>query len=151
AVDAENDPTLRQDTGVAHFKSAVIAARLGAVDEAIKEYKSAQQIFSELAKTDPQATEPQAQLALPHNNLGLLYAARSNADLARQEYIHAIETQKALVRDHADDPEFAGQLAESEANLGLMLDQTGDANGAGQALQAAIDVLRPLSDAQKGQ
>src|SRR5262245_43797583 len=97
AVDAKNDPALRRQTALAHFRSAAIAARLGAVDEAIKEYKSAQKLFTDLAKVDPKATDPRAQLALAHNNLGLIYASRADADRARQEYIRAIEIQKSLV------------------------------------------------------
>jgi serine/threonine protein kinase/tetratricopeptide (TPR) repeat protein len=151
ALDAKSNPALRRETALAHFRSAAIAARLGAVDEAIKEYKSAQQLFSELVKADAEATDSRAQLALAHNNLGLIYASRADAEGSRQEYIRAIEIQKALVRSDADNPTFAGQLSESEANLGLLLDQAGDASGAAQALEAAIKVLRPLSDPQKGQ
>ena len=98
AVDAGNDPALRQETAVAHFKSAVIAARLGAVSDAIKEYESSQQVFEQLIHTEPTRVEPRAQLALSHNNLGLLYAARSEAERARQEYLKAIEIQKRLVQ-----------------------------------------------------
>jgi serine/threonine protein kinase len=151
AADAGNDPALRQETAVAHFKSAVIAARLGAVNDAIKEYESSQHAFEELVHAEPTRVEPRAQLALSHNNLGLLFAARSNADRARQEYVKAIEIQKALVQEHADDPAVAGQLAESEANLGLLLDQAGDSKGAEQSLRAAIQVLRPLADANSSQ
>ncbi len=47
AQDAGNDPNLRQETALAHFRSAVIAAKLGAVDDAIREYKAAQQLLQE--------------------------------------------------------------------------------------------------------
>ena len=80
AVDAGNDPALRHETALAHFKSAVIAARLGAVGDAIKEYESSQRVFEELVHDEPTRIEPKAQLALAHNNLGLLYAARSEAE-----------------------------------------------------------------------
>ena len=136
---------------LAHFKSAAIAARLGAVNDAIKEYESSQQVFEELIHADPTRLEPRAQLALSHNNLGLLYAGRSEADRARAEYLKAIEIQKRLVQEHADDPIVAGQLAESEANLGLLLDQAGESKGAEQSLRAAIQVLRPLADANSNQ
>ena len=129
-------PGLRQETALAHFKSAVIAARLGAVNDAIKEYESSQHVFEELVRTEPTRVEPRAQLALAHNNLGLLYAARSETDRARQEYLKAIEIQKRLVQEHADDPVVAGQLAESEANLGMLLDQSGDTKGAEQSLRS---------------
>ncbi len=146
AADAGNDPALRLETAQTHFKSAVLAARLGAVNDAIKEYESSQKNLSELVAADPVSVEPLAQLALTHNNLGLLYASRSNTKRARQEYAKAIEIQQNLVRDHSDDPVLAGQLAESEANLGLLLDQTGSTQAAEQSLRAAINILRPLAD-----
>ena len=146
AADAGNDPALRLETAIAHFKSAVLAARLGAVNDAINEYESSRKGLAELVASDPKAVEPRAQLALAHNNLGLLYATRSDTKQARQEYAKAIEIQEGLVRDHADDPLLASQLAESEANLGLLLHQIGSAQAAEQSLRAAINVLRPLSD-----
>jgi serine/threonine protein kinase len=151
AIDAGNDPALRQETALAHFKSATIAARLGAVNDAIKEYESSQKGLAKLVRAEPTRTEPRAQLALSHNNLGLLYAARSETNEARHEYAKAIEIQKGLVQEHTDDSVLAGQLAESEANLGLLLDQLGDTKGAEQSLRAAIDVMRPIADAQTGQ
>jgi serine/threonine protein kinase/tetratricopeptide (TPR) repeat protein len=151
AADAGSDPALRQETALAHFKSAVIAARLGAVSDAIKEYESSQRVFEQLVSADPTRVEPPAQLALAHNNLGLLYAARSQTERARQEYLKAIEIQKRLVQEHAQNQVVAGQLAESEANLGLLLDQFGDTKGAEQSLRAAIQVLRPLADSKANQ
>lgn len=148
AIDAGSDPALRQETALAHFKSAVIAARLGAVGDAIKEYESSQHVFEQLVRDEPARVEAHAQLALAHNNLGLLYAARSETDRARQEYLKAIEIQKQLVQQHTDNHIVAGQLAESEANLGLLLDQSGDTKGAEQSLRAAIQTLRPLADSQ---
>ena len=46
---------------------------------------------------------------------------------------------------------FTVQLAESQANLGLLLDQLGDSHGAEQALRAAVKVLRPLADSKLSQ
>jgi tetratricopeptide (TPR) repeat protein len=63
----------------------------------------------------------------------------------------AISAQQRLVGDHHDDTAFAGQLAESEANLGLLLDQAGDSKGAEEALNAAIAELRELAARPEGQ
>jgi len=150
ALDAGNDPQLRKETALAHFRSAVIAAKLGAVDDAIAEYKSAQALLQDLIAADPGDAEAEAQLALSHNNLGLLYAGRSDLKSARAEYNAAIVAQQRLVSKHRDDAMFASQLAESEANLGLLLDQSGDGNGAEEALRASIAELRELATGPAG-
>jgi hypothetical protein len=151
ALEAGSDPQLRKETALAHFRSAVIAAKLGAVDEAIREYKSAQSQLRELIEADPHDTESQAQLALSHNNLGLLYGGRSDLKSGRVEYEAAISAQRRLVGEHRDDSRFASQLAETEANLGLLLDQSGDGSGAEEALRAAISELRELATRPIGQ
>jgi tetratricopeptide (TPR) repeat protein len=150
ARDAGNDPQLRQETALAHFKSAVIAARLGAVTDSINEYKTAQQLLVELAAAEPHRIEPRAQLAIAHNNLGLVYATRSETDAARREYAAAASIQQRLVQERPHDPMLASGLAESQANLGLLLDQLGDRQAAEKLLHGAVDVLRPLADAPSG-
>ena len=46
--------------------------------------------------------------------------------------------------EHPDDPEFAAQLADTESNLGLLLDSTGDTALAEASLEDALRLLRPL-------
>ncbi len=148
AQDAGNDPNLRQETALAHFRSAVIAAKLGAVDDAIREYKAAQQLLQETLGANGTGVDLRGQLALSHNNLGLLYAGRSDWKSARSEYESAIAIQTELVAKQRDDAALASQLAESQANLGLLLDQVGDAAGAERSLRSAVAVLRGVFDAQ---
>lgn len=146
AEDARNDPALKSETAVAHFKSAVVAARLGAVDEAIKEYLAAQKGFAELIAARPQDVSARSQLALAHNNLGLLYAERHDSAHARAEYNAAIRIQSELLEEHAADAAFVDQLAESEANLGMLLDQLGESDGAERQLRKAVERLQRLAE-----
>ncbi len=69
-AEAGDDPQLRHELALAHFKSGVIAAKLGAVTDAMAEYQQAQQLLSKLAATAADSDEPRAQLAVTHNNLG---------------------------------------------------------------------------------
>jgi serine/threonine protein kinase/Flp pilus assembly protein TadD len=144
-AEAGNDSQLRHELALAHFKSGMITAKLGAPAEAIKEYQTAQQLLTELASKQPTQTEAPAQLALTHNNLGLLLAARGDVEKARDQYNRAIAVQQRLVHEHAADPVFAGQLAESQANLGMLLDQIGNAAEAEASLGTAAALLRPLA------
>jgi serine/threonine protein kinase/tetratricopeptide (TPR) repeat protein len=148
--EAGDDRQLRHETALAHFKSADIAAKLGAIDDAIKEYDTARKSLAILAETDSTQSGAQAQLALVHNNLGLLFAARGETVRARKEYEDAITLQRHLLSKQPKDPGVISQLAESQANLGLLLDQLGDARGAEQSLRGAVAVLEPLSDSKLG-
>ena len=130
---AGHDPQFRHELALAHFKSGVIAGRLGFATDAIREYQAAQTLLAELVKSEPNAGQTSAQLAVTHNNLALLLAGRGDVDAARRNYTAAINIQKRLAEQHADEPVFAGQLAESQANLGMLLDQVGDAASAERA------------------
>jgi serine/threonine protein kinase len=150
-AEAGDDPTLRHELALAHFKSGVIAAKLGAGTEAIGEYEEAKQLLGELVKSEKASEESQAQLAVTHNNLALLLAARGDVPAARDHYASAIAIQRRLVDGHADDPVYVSQLAESQANLGMLLDQTGDTVSAERALRSAVNVLRPLAELRPGE
>jgi len=117
ANDAGDDRELRQETALAHFKSAGIAAKLGAIDDAIKEYKTSQDLLAKLVERESDSRGAQEQLALIHNNLGLLFAARSDTARARKEYDDAISLQRGLLAKDPKDAALIGQLAESHAHL----------------------------------
>lgn len=146
AIDAGRDPELQHDNAVAHFKSAVAAAKLGAVADAIQEYQTAQDLLEQLLGEQPHSAATSAQLAVAHNNLGLLYAARGEAELARKEYEAAVAIQQRLLFEHADDVQLASAFAEYQANLGMLLDQMGDSSGAAKNLNSAVGVLRPIAN-----
>jgi serine/threonine protein kinase/tetratricopeptide (TPR) repeat protein len=149
--DAGDDPKLRHELALAHFKSGVIGAKLGATGDAIKEYRAAQKLFGDLVANDVSSADAVSQLALAHNNLALLLAGAGKVDQARGEYKSAIAIQKGLVSKHPADTNFASQLAESHANLGMLLDQVGDMRAAEKALEAAVGVLRPLAESLPGE
>jgi tetratricopeptide (TPR) repeat protein len=144
AAEAGADPQLRRELAVAHFKSGMLAAKLGAARDALAEYQAAQSLFEALAQPPAATAESRSQLAMTHNNLGLLLAAQGDVEAARERYARAIALQRRLVEQHPSQPEFASQLAETQANLGMLLDQMGHQQRAEQALRLAVDVLRPL-------
>jgi len=145
-AEAAGDPALRHDLAIAHFKSGVLVARLGAVADAVAEYQAAQQILSELAAANPTSAELESQLALAHNNLGLLLAARGDAPAARAEYEKAIRIKRRLADAHPMEGSYASQLAESQANLGMLLSELGEGPQAEVALRSAVENLRPLAE-----
>jgi serine/threonine protein kinase len=146
--EAGDDPRLRHETALAHFKSGAIASKLGATADAIAEYRAAEQLLAQLAAVEPNNKEVLSQIAVTNNNLGLLLAARGETDAARKCHESAIVIQQRLLDEHPGDAHFADQAAESHANLGMLLDQLGDAEGAERSLQAAIELLRSIAVSQ---
>jgi tetratricopeptide (TPR) repeat protein len=146
--DAGHDPQFRRELALAHFKSGVIAGKLGFAKEAIREYQAAEVLLAELANSDPEKGQTSAHLAVTHNNLALLLVGRGDINAARKHYAAAIRIQRQLVEKHGDQPAYAGQLAESEANFGMLLDQAGDSAAAEQALRTAVNLLRPLAESR---
>jgi serine/threonine protein kinase/tetratricopeptide (TPR) repeat protein len=147
-AEAGDDPQLQHELALAHINSGAIAAKLGATDDAISEYRSAQALLADRSQTDSPATEALSLLAISHNNLGLVLAGAGHPDQAHHEYAAAIKINTRLARSQPANVEFVSQLAESQANLGMLLDQTGDARQAEKMLRAAVEVLRPMSDAE---
>jgi len=145
-AEATGDPWLRHDLAIAHFKSGVLAARLGATAEAIAEYQAAQQILAALIAANPADTELESQLALAHNNLGPLLAARGETSAARAEYETSIRIKRRLAESHPVESSFPSQLAESQANLGMLLSELGQGPQAEVALRSAVENLRPLAE-----
>lgn len=145
---AGNDPQLRHELALAHFKCGVIASRLGAPSEALAEYKEAERLLRQLSAANPAVARYRSELAVTHNNLGLLRIAGGDPDAARDHYATAIGLQQRLVQESGNES-FVTQLAESQANLGMLLDRLGDPQGAVNSLKAAVDSLRRLANSDQ--
>jgi eukaryotic-like serine/threonine-protein kinase len=143
-----SDPTLQHELALAHFKSGVIAAKLGDPAQAVSEYQDAQKLLAALGADKPQDAELAGQLALVSNNLAILAADRGDADAARGQYEQAIAMQRRLVAENPGEPSFASQLAQSVANLGMLEDGLGHQEAAERALAEAVALLRPVTESE---
>lgn len=138
------DPGLQHELALAYFKSGVIEAKLGSSDKAVADYTAAQSLLETLVDDDPKNDKLRSQLALTHNNLAILAAARRDYVEARNRYEQAILMQRQLTSDHHGNADYAAQLAESQSNFGMLLDAEEDPMGAEAALAEAVSLLRPL-------
>jgi serine/threonine protein kinase len=143
---AEEDPQLQHEAAIAHFKSGVIAAKLGDADQATAHYHRAENILATLHEAQAGNALLESQLALVQNNLAILAAARGDAATARHRYAEAIAIGAGLVARNADNPQFAAQLAESQSNLAMLYDADGKVLAAERLLREAVALLRPLVD-----
>lgn len=146
-TEAGDDPQLKQEIALAHFKTAAIATKLGATKDAIGEYRTAIGLLTQLAESRPRDAAVSSQLAVTYNNLALLLAGRGELDDARKYYDAAIAIQRRLLRQHPKDGAYVDQLAESHANLGMLRHQQGDSDEAERSLRASIDLLRSITAA----
>jgi serine/threonine protein kinase/tetratricopeptide (TPR) repeat protein len=143
---AASDPSLRHELALAHFKSGLIAAKLGDPAQAVSEYQESQRLLAALAADKPQDAELAGQLALASNNLAILAADRGDADAARRQYERAIAMQRRLVAENPGERSFASQLAQSVANMGMLEDSLGHQEAAERALEESVALLRPIAD-----
>jgi serine/threonine protein kinase len=146
---AANDPTLRHELALAHFKSGVIAAKLGDSDQAASEYREAAKLLAALAEANHNDPELAGQLALVNNNLAMISADHGDLAGARDQYARAIAVQRRLAGELHDNPAYTAELAESVANQGMLEHQQGDQVAAEQALSEAVALLRPIASGEK--
>src|SRR5262249_16727616 len=114
----------------------------------IGEYRAAIDLFSQLVEADPGNEGVSSQLAVTHNNLGLLLAARGETAEARKQHDAAIDIQQRLLRGHPGKASPLDHLGESQANVGMLLEQLGDSRSAERNLRAAIDLLTAIQTPQ---
>jgi tetratricopeptide (TPR) repeat protein len=76
--------------------------------------------------------------------LGLLLASRGETSEARKQHNAAIDIQQRILREHPGDVSHIDHLAESQANLGMLLEQLGDNRGAERYLRSAVELLTSI-------
>jgi tetratricopeptide (TPR) repeat protein len=144
---AGDDPSLQHELALAHFKSGVIAAKLGDSSAATGEYDEARQLLGTLAASKPHDAEITSQLALVDNNLAIITADR-DVEGARKLYEQAIAMQRRLVAEYPNESAFASQLAESVANLGMLDDGQGRQQDAERRLSESVSIMRSIADGE---
>jgi hypothetical protein len=143
---AQHDPQLRDELALAHYKSGVLAARLGRPEQADIAYRRAKTLLTTIVRERRGDIEARSRLALAHNNLGLLLVDQNKLAAARKEYEQAIALGEKLVKLAVGRTELVNHLSEAEANHGMLLFRLGQDEHARQAISKAIARLQPLVD-----
>ena len=94
---AANDPSLRHELALAHFKSGVIAAKLGDAAQAATEYKMRKNCSRSWRPLSRRMPRSLGSWRWCYNNLAILAADRGDVDGARKQYDQAIGMQRRLV------------------------------------------------------
>ena len=140
----QDDPTLRMEQAMTHFKAAEIASQLGDASRALRQYEAARDVFAALAHEDHASVEHRSHLGLCYNNLGLVLMGSGRTDDAQRAFQQAGQVLTGLDRDDPRNPLHAWRLALVHTNTGLLYGQAGAVEQADACYRGAIDVLERL-------
>lgn len=141
---SQDDPALRAEQALTHFKAAEIASQLGDSRRAISQYSAARDVFAALVQEDAAATEHRSRLALCHNNLGLVLAGSGRTDEAERAFRDAEELAAALWHAEPGDSAHGWRLALVHTNTGLLHSHRGQGEKAAACYDRAIALLETL-------
>jgi serine/threonine protein kinase len=145
ALQAADDPSLRDQFTEAHLKIASVTSAIGASQEAIDAYRRGQKLLEQQLTSAPGHEELLRRLGVVHNNLALVLADAQLLDDARTECLRAIEIYRNLQAHSPDDYDLGTQIAEIQGNLGTIASRQGDIPEARAAVEQAIATLIRLS------
>ena len=150
-MQSAEDPSLRGDLAVTHFKAGQLIEQFGLAEEALDSYEKAKSEFAQLAVDDPTDVSHRRNLALCYNNIALLDNGRGHRNAARKAFDKAIQIQQELVAEEPAQGQYQSDLALSYANLALLEERTGAEAEAETSFQLAIDMQRRLVEKYPGQ
>ena len=142
---AGDDPALRSDLAITHFKAATITEQIGDKNKARAAYEDARRMFARLAADRPEVPTYRGDLALCYNNLGLLSSGSGDTAQADSAYRKAIEIQEKLIAEFPDRARFHAELALSHSNLGLLAHETDRIAAADDSYRMAIAIQEKLA------
>ncbi len=141
---AGEDPTLQADLAVTYAKQAAVSEQLEDKPKALAAYRQAAKTFQDLAARHPLDSKYRADLALCHNNIGLLLNATGKPTEAEEAYRRALEIQKQLAAENPDSARFQSDLALTYGNLGLLASSVNRLSAAEEAYSDAIRIQEQL-------
>jgi eukaryotic-like serine/threonine-protein kinase len=128
------------------FRVALLWHKLGERDAARKGYEAARDLSKSLVSRHPDVPEYQLNLALDHNQLGILLRGLGEGDTARKEYKAALDLLKPLKTRFSDAPVYQHDLGRTHNNLGVLLNDLGERDAARKEFEAARDLQKPLTE-----
>ena len=145
AIEAANDPSLREDLAITYGKIGSLQRELAAHDEAIDALSASEQLFAKLAQAEPQSLRRQLDWSTSQSNLGLALEHAGRLEEATRYFTQAINRQRNLLSD-ATAPGISVRLAMTLNNLGLLLARVDAIADSRTAYNEALSLLDAIDD-----
>ncbi|MBN2474358.1 MAG: serine/threonine protein kinase [Pirellulales bacterium] len=136
---------LRDRVALTELKAGRINELLGDTEAALAAYQRAGNILGGLAEKVPENDQYRADLAICHNNMGLLRGRLHQAIPAKTALQTAISIQEKLVEKHPENAEFQSDLAQSYGNLGQLLAEADQAAEADRMYAKSAGILQAVA------
>jgi serine/threonine protein kinase/Tfp pilus assembly protein PilF len=143
-----SQPAPRRDLARCLNNWALLLGRAGKTDAAEREFLNALRLQTQLiaeGNHDDDESDPLYDLALTHNNLGLLYSQTERTKEAQDAFDRALDLQTKLVENQPDDRGRLASLAATYNNLSY-LQRANDVEAARRANQRAVGILEKLHE-----
>lgn len=149
---AQREPATSQRLYLAGFVRSLIGEVLedrGDLDGALTEYRLQLAAAERRVELDP-ASSAQRDLAMAHNHLGGIAAARGDLVGARASYQRSLDIRTALLAAEPNKARWRRDLAICQERMGDVLERSGDAKGALELFESMLATRRSLADNSPG-
>jgi tetratricopeptide (TPR) repeat protein len=110
------------------YRGRASVRRVTRFPDSFKDYQEAEKLFRQLCEQFPNKPDYRKDLAQTLNNRGIAHSQKAGqeaeVEAARQDYLAAIDLQKALVAENRAEPSYEADLARSYINLGELVSRT---------------------------
>src|SRR5262249_55577780 len=134
----------QRDLALSYDRAGDVLVAQGSPQEALKSFGDSLAIADRLAKADPGNAGLQRDLAASHERIGDIYARQNQTAEAIAAFERALDSYRVLIARNPDDIQSRLSTAAPLARIGVLRGTDGRAH-----LQEALDVLKPLSDADR--
>jgi tetratricopeptide (TPR) repeat protein len=140
-----DDERSRARHAQAAARVGMIESRLGRKEESAAANRIARDGFASLAAEFPAVPAYRRDLALSHNNLGLLLADLGQRAAAEEQVRKALAIREKLAAEFPAVPDYRQHLAGSHGNLGLLLAGLGQGAAAQEQYRQALAIFEKLA------
>jgi serine/threonine protein kinase/gas vesicle protein len=145
AGDKADDEQSRARTAEAASRVGVIEHLLGRAVESAAAFALARDGYAKLAADFPAVPRYRQELALSHDELGLMLTNLEKRPEAEQEYRQALALLEKLAAEFPAVPQYRQHLAKSHTNLGNLLHHLGKWAQAEQQFRQALALQKRLA------
>ncbi len=149
--EAGTDPVFKRELGLAYIRVGEVQGRpytanLGDVDGALASYRKGVEKLQAALAEQPETPEFQRDASIGFERLGELAAYRMHDfKAAGLNFDRALALRRRLVERSPGNPEYAFLLGSISIGEGDLLNMRGDAVGALEWFDRAVEILRPVS------